>query len=75
MRNDFWIDGVVSTSEWEWINQSIIWYFAANERGPIGNGSYFKLAYSAANDTYKIADDIGTKAMPYICEYQSLFLN
>lgn len=75
MKIQFWVDGVVSTSTWEWSNQAINWYFTPDERGPMGNGSYFKFAYDVVNGTYKIADDVDTQELAYICEYQGLFLS
>ncbi len=69
----FWIDGIVSTSLWDWSNQSITWLFNANQRAVIGNGSNYKLIYNSNNlIQYQIADDINQHDLYFICEYQGL---
>jgi hypothetical protein len=70
----FWIDGIVSSSTWNWSNQSITWFFNRTERAVIGNGSNYKFAYSLTVGTYQIVDDINNKPSYFICEYQGLFL-
>jgi hypothetical protein len=74
MKIDFWTDGILSTSSWNWSNQSIVWYFNSTERAIIGNGSNYKLAYNQNGTNYQISDDIGSHTINYICEYQSLFV-
>ena len=69
---DFWIDGIVSTSRWNWSNQSILWYFTEDERAVVGNGTNYKLAYNLNTSAYQLADDSGSKTLHYICEYQSM---
>jgi hypothetical protein len=74
VKGQFWIDGIVPTSTWNWSNQSIVWYFTEAERAVIGNGSNYKIISSNQSDTnYQIADDINSKQLYFICEYQSLF--
>lgn len=73
IETEFWIDGIFSTATWSWSNQSITWYFSSDEEMVIGNGSNYKLTYNVNKTIYQIADDIGTKQLNYICEYQSLF--
>jgi hypothetical protein len=74
MESEFWIDGIVSSSTWNWSNQSITWFFDRTERAVIGNGSNYKYAYSSTVSTYQIADDANNKPLNFICEYQGLFL-
>ncbi|CAF4043699.1 unnamed protein product [Rotaria magnacalcarata] len=47
IKTEFWIDGIVSTSSWDWSNQSITWYFENYERAVIGNGSNYKIAFDS----------------------------
>ncbi|CAF1519957.1 unnamed protein product [Rotaria sordida] len=70
IETQFWIDGIVSTSSWNWSNQSITWYFEVNERAVTGNGSNFKLVYNSTQTTYQIADDADKISLNFICEYQ-----
>ncbi len=73
VAGSFWTDGIVSSSTWNWSNQSITWFFTSQERAVIGNGTYYKLAYSSNVSNYQIADDVDSTKLNYICEYQSLF--
>ncbi len=74
MRAEFWIDGIVSSLSWSWSKQSITWYFRPYEQAVIGNGSNFKLAFNSnLTSFYQIADDTNSKALNFICEYQSMF--
>ncbi|CAF2496182.1 unnamed protein product [Rotaria sp. Silwood2] len=70
IETQFWIDGIVSTSSWDWSNQSITWYFEVNERAVTGNGSNYKLIYNSNQTNYQIADDDDKKSLNFICEYQ-----
>jgi len=69
MKNDFWTDGIVSASVWNWSNQSIVWFYNASESAYIGNGSNYKLFNNQGD--YEIADVLGSEELNYICEYQS----
>jgi hypothetical protein len=71
LQGQFWTDGIVSTSLWNWSNQSITWYFEDYNRAVIGNGSNYKLVFNS-NQTiqYQIADDVKDKPLYFICEYQ-----
>jgi hypothetical protein len=64
---------MLSTSSWNWSDQSIIWFFDANARAITGSGSNYKLDYNLNESNYQIADDINSHAINYICEYQGLF--
>lgn len=50
------------------------WYFYVDELAIIGNGSNFKFAFNPNPNlkTYQIADDISSKLLHPICEYQSM---
>jgi len=74
MQGEFWTDGVLSTSLWNWSNQSIVWYFEASERNITGDGSNYKLVSNATATGYLISDDMADKSLNFICEYQGLLL-
>lgn len=56
---------------WNWSDQAITWYFEADKRAVVGNGSYYKLAYNYNVSSFQIADDTPTAQQYFICEYQS----
>ena len=70
IQSQFWIDGTLPSSAWNWSGQAISWYFTRSERAVYGNGTSLKLQYNSLNRTYQISDDNGSKPMNYICEYQ-----
>ena len=70
IQSQFWIDGTLPSSSWNWSGQAISWYFTPGERAVAGNGTSLKLRYNSLNRTYQISDDNGSKPMNYICEYQ-----
>ncbi|CAF4611296.1 unnamed protein product [Rotaria sp. Silwood1] len=70
IKTQFWIDGNVFASSWSWSNQSITWFFEANERAVTGNLSNYKLIYDPDQTTYQIADEVENKLLNFICEYQ-----
>lgn len=73
LYQSFWIDGDLRSSKWMWSNQSITWFFDAEYRAIIGNGTKYKLSYDANLQSvlkYQISDDAETASMTYICEYQ-----
>ncbi len=73
LQGSFWIDGIVSSSLWDWSNQSITWYFDPDERAVIGNGSNYKLVYNSNQSIkYQIDYDINNNELYFICEYQGL---
>ncbi|CAF1174687.1 unnamed protein product [Adineta steineri] len=75
LHSQFWIDGTVSLSTWEWSGQSITWYFEASQRAVIGNGTNYKLVYNSTQQGYQIADDIQNSRLFFICEYQVPCIN
>ncbi|CAF1023523.1 unnamed protein product [Adineta ricciae] len=70
IQSPFWIDGMVAEGTWNWSGQAITWYFAADKRAVIGNGTNYKLIYNANLTNYQIADDVASKEYYFICEYQ-----
>ncbi|UJR24969.1 hypothetical protein I4U23_006333 [Adineta vaga] len=71
LQSPFWIDGIVSKSTWNWSDQSISWFFEADKRAVIGNGTNYKLIYNTNGSTFQIADDVKTNKLFFICEYQT----
>ena len=71
---EFWTDGILSTSMWNWSNQSIIWFYTESERNISGTGSNFKIISNAAATAYLIGDDTADRTLNFICEYQGLFI-
>ena len=69
---EFWTDGILSSSIWNWSNQSIVWEFSESDRAIIGNGTNYKFTFNSNLTDYQISDDIANKSMPFICEYQGL---
>lgn len=69
---EFWIDGKVMLSEWSWSNNSIEWFFEADERNITGNGSNYKLVTVKNPSQFLISDDQGNRTLRFICEYQGL---
>ncbi len=72
VEGEFWTDGILSTSLWNWSNQSIEWYFTPSERNISGSGSNYKLVSNASVTGYLISDDIANRSLSFICEYQGL---
>jgi hypothetical protein len=70
IQSQFWVDGVESSSAWNWSNQPITWYFNSSEQDIYGNGSNYRITYDAPQNTYKVVDDINNKPSHFICEYQ-----
>ena len=66
---------MVADGTWNWSGQAITWYFTADKRAVIGNGTNYKLIYNANLTNYQIADDVNSKEFYFICEYQGLSLD
>ena len=70
IQSQFWIDGDASASIWNWSSQSISWYFNSSDQTIYGNGTNYEIVYDIAQNTYRVSDEINTRMLPYICEYQ-----
>jgi hypothetical protein len=70
IQSQFWIDGVASSSVWDWSNQTITWYFSLSDQKIYGNGSNYRIIYDPTQNTYEVSDDINNRLLPFICEYQ-----
>ncbi|CAF2038172.1 unnamed protein product [Rotaria magnacalcarata] len=70
IHSSFWIDGIVSSSSWDWSGQPITWYFNASDITINNNGSNYQIFYDTVHNSYTITDNINNKLLPFICEYQ-----
>ena len=62
----------MSSSKWDWSNQSIVWNFDPRSQEIDGIGAHYRLIYNATQNAYKIVDSNDTARSNFICEYQGL---
>lgn len=63
----------MSSSTWDWSNQSIVWNIDSRSQDIDGIGSHYRLVYNATQNAYKIVDSSGDARSNFICEYQGLY--
>ena len=75
LEGEYWIDGIVASSTWDWSNNLIKWFFEEDERNITGSGDYYKLIAGNSHTGYLISDEKADRTLNYICEYQGLCLS